>query len=117
MNDDFPEKEPARVWIVAGVFLAAITLVFVMLVYTSTQAHAQQMLCAPADVFIKQMVEVKKQRPVWEGTVPLPENHVAEALIMQSEKEWSFFVIHQGQACLMAAGIDANPPIETDDGA
>lgn len=114
--DDFPKETP-RFWAAVSVFVAALTLVVIMLVYTSTQAHAQQMLCAPADVFIKQMVEVKKQRPVWEGTVPLPENQVAEALIMQSEKEWSFFVIHQGQACLMAAGIDANPPIETGDGA
>lgn len=111
------DKEPSRVWIVFGILLAAITLTFVMLVFTSVKAHAQEIPCAPAEAFLRQTIEFQKQRPVWEGTAPLPDMPPGEVVILQSEKgTWSLFLINQGRACLLAVGIDANPPITFDKG-
>lgn len=111
--DDLPERETPRVWIAAGIFLAAITLAFVMLVYNSIHAHAQQMLCVPGDALIRQTIEVKKQRPIWEGTIEAPGQPPAQIVITQSEKgAWSQFIIQNGTACLLFVGGDANPPVK-----
>jgi hypothetical protein len=111
--DDLPPSTTPRFWIAFTILCVAFVVAFFMA--ATTQANAQQMLCAPADAFIKQMVEVKKQMPVWEGVIPVEGQPPAEALIMQSETEWSLFFIQEGRACLVAAGTDANPPLKPQD--
>lgn len=112
--DDLPERETPRVWIAAGIFLAAILLAAGMMLYTGTRAHAQQMLCVPGDTLIRQTIEVKKQRPVWEGTIEAPGQPPAQIVITQSEKgAWSQFIIQNGTACLLFVGGDANPPLKS----
>lgn len=109
--DDFPQ-EPPRFWIAFGLMCAALLLAFVMMVFTSIRAEAQEMLCVPGDVLIRQTIEVKKQTPVWEGTIEAPGQPPAQIVITQSEKGgWSQFIIQNGTACLLFVGTDANPPI------
>lgn len=74
MDDDLPEKESPRVWIAAGIFLAAIVLATVMMVYTSIRAEAQeqQPTCVHMDRLVEAMEKVFKQRLIWQGVVDSP---------------------------------------------
>jgi hypothetical protein len=101
-----------------GILCITFALFFIMAVVTATNAHAQQLLCVPGDALIRQTMEVKKEHPVWEGTIPVDGQPPAEAVLTQSEKGgWSFFLIQNGTACLLFAGTDANPPINPGKGA
>jgi len=114
--DDLPEKEPPRVWIAAGIFLAALTLAFVMLVYTSINAHAQQQRCTSLSTLIEDLGTKLQQRIVWEGTIPTPSGTPVEAMLFQSPKgTWTLIAVQGVTACLMAAGANATP-IETGKG-
>jgi hypothetical protein len=112
------DEKPARAWLWYIVGMVALIGVALIMLGSGT-ARAQEMLCADADIFIRQIAELKKQRLVWEGTIPPPNNQPpAQVLIVQSDKgEWSHFLISEGRACLMFVGTDANPPIVTDKGA
>lgn len=114
--DDLPERETPRVWIAAGIFLAAITLAFVMLIYNSIRAEAQeQPLCAPANILIPQFAEIHKERPVWGGIIPLQQGPVEAILLQSARNTWTFLTIRGGVACIVAAGKDATP-VETGKG-
>lgn len=111
-NDDLPPSATPRFLIAFSILCITFALAFGMAVFHSTQAHAQQLLCVPGDALIRQTMEVKKEHPVWEGTIPVEGQPPAEAVLTQSEKGgWSFFLIQNGTACLLFAGTDANPPI------
>jgi hypothetical protein len=110
--DDFPKEFP-RVWVAAGIFLAAITLAFFMLVYTSIQAHAQQQKCAALSATIEDLGSKLGQRIVWEGTIPTPSGVPVEAMLFQSPKgSWTMMAVQGVAACFMAAGENGTP-IET----
>jgi hypothetical protein len=112
------DKEPPRFWIAFSILCITFALCFVMLVFNSVRADAQELLCVPGDALIRQTMEVKKQVPVWEGTIPVEGQPPAEAVLTQSEKGgWSIFLIQNGTACLLFAGTDANPPINPGKGA
>jgi hypothetical protein len=65
------DKEPPRFWIAFGILCITFALCFVMLVYNSVQAHAQeQPLCAPAEILLRQFAEIHQEKPIWEGVVP-----------------------------------------------
>jgi hypothetical protein len=108
--DDLPEKESPRVWIAAGIFLAAITLAFFMLVYTHVRAEAQErQVCGPAEILLRQFSEIHKERPVWEGTVH-SETGPVEVILLQGDKNtWTLFAIQGATACILASGKDATP--------
>lgn len=116
MDNLKPSLTP-RFIIAFGILCITFALFFVMVVVTSTSVHAQQLLCVPGDALIRQTIEVKKQRPVWEGQIPVEGQAPAELVLTQSAKgEWSLFIISDGTACLLFVGGDANPPIETGKG-
>lgn len=109
MDDDFPKEFP-RVWVAAGIFLAAIILAFVMVVFTSIRAHAQaQPLCAPASQIIPAWQKRLKESPIWEGVAPTEQGPVEFVLTQNPAGNWSLFTIRQGIACLVGAGKDGNP--------
>lgn len=109
--DDLPERETPRVWIAAGIFLAAITLAFVMLVYNSIQAHAQQVQCAPIRSVVD-MLAVSKERVLWGGVTKTAQG-VSEILLFQSPQEtWTLVTVQNGIGCIVAEGRDGTP-IET----
>jgi hypothetical protein len=111
--DDEPSS--AWLWYLIGIGVLIIVALFML---GSGAAHAQQLLCVPGDALIRQTMEVKKQVPVWEGTIPVEGQPPAEAVLTQSEKGgWSLFLIQNGTACLLFAGTDANPPINPGKGA
>jgi hypothetical protein len=109
MEDDFPKEFP-RVWVLAGVWLAALLLAAVMVLYTSTRVEAQEApLCAPADIVIRQFSEIHKEPVAWEGTVPL-EGEVAQVILLQGDKNtWTLFSVRRGIACIIASGRDGTP--------
>ena len=111
------DDEPSSAWLIylIGIWLLA-GVAFIVL--GMGYAHAQQLLCVPGDALIRQTMEVKKQVPVWEGQIPAEGQPPAEVVITQSEKGgWTFFIIQNGQACLLFAGTEANPPINPGKGA
>lgn len=112
--DDLPEKDTPRAWIAAGIMLAAIGLAFVMLVYTTIRANAQE-LCAPASEVFPVWDEIHHERPVWEGVTNTPNGPVETVLLQSATGTWSMFLIRNGIACLTGAGQDGTP-IETGKG-
>lgn len=102
----------------AIVYAVAAVIAVAACFYLVPRAYAQQLLCVPGDALIRQTMEVKKQVPVWEGTIPVEGQPSASVVLTQSEKGgWTFFLIQNGTACLMFAGTDANPPINPGKGA
>lgn len=109
---DLPEKEPPVFWITVSIFVAALILAVIMLVYTGIRAEAQeQPRCAPAEALLRQFSEIHKERVIWEGVVP-QETGPIEIVLMQSEKNtWTMFTLRGGIACIIASGKDANPSL------
>jgi hypothetical protein len=111
------DDEPSSAWLIylIGIWVLA-GVAFIVL--GTGMARAQELLCVPGDALIRQTMEVKKEHPVWDGTIPVEGQPPAEAVLTQSEKGgWSFFLIQNGNACLLFAGTDANPPINPGKGA
>jgi hypothetical protein len=107
--DDLPPRETPRAWIAAGIFLAAFTLAFVMLVFTHVRAHAQP--CPPLEAMIEELGTKYGERIVWEGTAPTPQGPI-EVMLFQSDKTWTIIQVKGISACIVAAG-ESGTPIET----
>jgi hypothetical protein len=104
------DKEPPRFWIAFGILCITFALCFVMLVFNSVQARAQDgQICAPADVLFKQFSEVVKEKIIWEGEMKL-EQGVLEFVLFQGEGgNWTLFTVQEGVACLRARGEAGTP--------
>lgn len=107
MDDDFPKEFP-RVWVAAGIFLAAIILAFFMVVFTSIRAEAQeQPLCAPLGELTAQLKATYNETPIWGAT----EGQGPQRLVLYQSpdgKTWTLVRLmspHIG--CFIAGGKDA----------
>jgi hypothetical protein len=109
--DDLPRAEPPRFWIAFSILCITFALAFVMLVFNSVRADAQDgSICAPADVLFRQFSEVVKEKIIWEGTMKL-EQGVLQFVLFQSESggNWTLFTVQEGIACLRAKGEAGTP--------
>ena len=104
--DDFPTREPPRFWIAFSILCAAFALAFIMLVYSSIRAEAQEQapICAPLSHLVPAWEEVHKEKIVWEGVMPTPQGPLEFVLFQSDKGGWSLFVVQGGIACLRAGG-------------
>jgi hypothetical protein len=112
--DDLPPSITPRFWIAFGILCITFALAFVMAVYSSVDARAQEhaQICAPAEVLLRQFSETHKKRVIWQGVVPQETGRPIEIVLMQGEKNtWTMFTLTAGVACIVASGKDANPSL------
>lgn len=113
--DDFPEKEPPRFWIAFTILCTALALCFGMLVYTSTEVHAQNVLCEPMPQMVNRL-GVAKELVVWGGVAQGPEGTPIEIILFQSNRgSWSLIRVASNIGCLIGQG-NSGTPIETGKG-
>lgn len=86
--DDLPEKEPPRFWIAFTVLCAAFTLAFIMLVYNTIRAEAQQQ-CARMDGLIKGMEDAFHERKIWQGVKDTPQGPIETFLFQSESGSWT----------------------------
>ena len=109
--DDFPDEKPGIAWTVYLVAIVGLIAVALMaLLYLTPKAHAQEgKLCAPADGLFKRFASLVDERPIWEGSMKVPQG-VLQFVLFQSEKgTWTLFVVQDGIACMRARGEAGTP--------
>ena len=85
------DKEPPRFWIAFSILCITFALCFVMLVYNSVQAHAQQPPpCARMETIVKGMLEQFHERKIWQGIKSTAQGPT-ETFLFQSQdgKTWT----------------------------
>jgi hypothetical protein len=111
--DDFPRAEPPRFWIAFSILCITFALAFVMLVFNSVKADAQQQNCVPLERLITDLGEKFKERIEWQGVVNSPQGPI-ETMLFQSKKgTWTFVTVRGVTACILAAGESGTPIGET----
>jgi hypothetical protein len=82
--DDLPRAEPPRFWIAFGILCITFALAFVMAVYSSVDAHAQQQTtCVLMDKLRDTMARAFHETPIWQGVANTPVGPV-ESFLFQS---------------------------------
>jgi hypothetical protein len=82
-SSDF-SREPPRFWIAFGILCITFALAFVMAVYSSVDAHAQQQTtCVLMDKLRDTMARAFHETPIWQGVADTPIGPV-ESFLFQS---------------------------------
>jgi hypothetical protein len=115
--DDFPRAEPPRFWIAFGILCITFALCFVMLVFNSVQAHAQQPPpCARMETIVKGMLEQFHESLIWIG-IKTTAQGPTETFLFQSQdgKTWTQVDVvgkdENGKpiGCFVGVGTNGNP--------
>jgi hypothetical protein len=106
--DDLPPKTE-RVWYVIYL-IAVLGIVMFGALCFEAMAQEQQPICAPIGQLAPLWEQHHHERIAWEGVVPQPGGQPREVILFQSDKgAWSLFVVQDGIACMVAAGVDGTP--------